>query len=151
MSWLLGPDATRDDAFSLRPELGRAHGAILAELASGPVPRRTLEACRLRMAQLLGATTALAETATDTETDDELLDRLPSWPHDPFFDDGERACLELAEQWVIDPHGIDETMLGAVTDAIGPDGVLYLTTALAVWDNQHRFDNALGLRPTTRS
>lgn len=143
MSWLLGPGATRADAFARRPELGAAHIAILDGIAAGPVPRRLLEACRLRMAQLLDASVALEEVDEEGEA---LCALLPSWPTHEAFSPAERDCIGLAEQWVIDPHGIDEPMLAAVTNVLGPEGVLYLTTALAVWDNQHRFDNALGLR-----
>jgi len=33
----------------------------------------------------------------------------------------------------------------ALHSALGPEGVVVLTTALGVWDNQHRLDNALGV------
>jgi alkylhydroperoxidase family enzyme len=138
----------RDDVLGLRPELAaevrRLHDAIW----SGPVSPVTLELCRLRMATLLRSPGALAERsppAVAAGLDEARIAALPSWPTDPMFSAEERACLAVAELWVIDPHAITDDDAAAVLAALGPAGMVTFTTALGVWDGQHRFDNALGV------
>lgn len=148
MLWSDADDTSRDEALGLRPELAaevrRLHEAIWA----GPVSPVTLELCRLRMATLLRSPAALAErteAARDAGCDEARIAALPSWPTNPAFSPEERACLAFAEAWVIDPHSITDDDAAAVTAALGADGMVTFTTALGVWDGQHRFDNALGI------
>jgi alkylhydroperoxidase family enzyme len=140
--------AERDAALALLPGLFEAHHRLHAAVWDGPIPAPVLERCRLRMAQLLGAARALGErspaavAAGFTEADAACV---AQWPTDPGLDDGTRACLAFAELFVIDPHAIDDSQAAAVVDAYGEAGLVTLTTGLGIWENQHRFDNALGL------
>lgn len=148
MLWSTADDSTRADVLGLRPELSAEVARLHDVIWAGPVSPVTLELCRLRMATLLRSPAALAErteAARLAGCDEARITALPSWPTDPGFSDEERACIAFAEKWVIDPHSISDDDAAAVLDALGPDGVVTFTTALGVWDGQHRFDNALGI------
>lgn len=143
-SWITGRTTTRDELLDLRPELAAEHRAVLDAIWSGPVPPRTLELCRLRTAMLLQDHVALAERSPQAHgLDDTVIGAIGSWLTDERFTEADRACLSLSEQYVIDVHGLTDDMVARVNDAIGPDGVVTLTTALALWELSHRFDNAL--------
>lgn len=143
MSWLLDRPGDRGDVLALRPELAAAHERLLDAVWAAPVPAATLELCRLRMAQLLDCRPALAERAPGAPLAPERIERLSRWATDPSFDDAERACLAFAELFVVDHHAITDEQAGAVRDALGEPGFVAFTTALAVWENQHRLDIAL--------
>lgn len=142
MSWITGEAASREDLLDLCPGLAEKHRAVAAAIWMGSVPIKTLEYCRLRMARILGAQTALAEPS-HAAVDPEAIAVLSAWPSNPHFDEVDRACIALAEQYVIDIHGVTDSMIENLTELIGPEGVVTLTTALAMWELTHRFDNAL--------
>ncbi len=147
MSWLVEGATSRDEVLALHPALADDHRRLLAELWQGPVDPRILELCRLRTATILGNTAAWDEprspAASEAGLDESLVAALAQWPTHPDFDAATRACLSLAEQYVIDVHGITDAHVAEVASHIGPDGVICLTTALAVWEITHRFDKAL--------
>ena len=99
------------------------------------------------MATLLGNTVAWTEprspAAVEAGLDETLIDSLSTWATNPAFDAATRACIGLAEQYVIDVHGVTDEQVADVETNIGADGVVTLTTALAAWELTHRFDNAL--------
>lgn len=138
---------SRHELLALRPELAATHDDLLEAIFDRLDPV-VLELCRLRMATLMGAEAALAERsprAVAAGLTDDLVARLPAWPTDAAFTAAHRAALAYAEQHVIDHHGITDDLVAALADAIGPEGVVVLTTALGVWDNLHRLDIALGV------
>lgn len=147
MSWLIEGAHTRQELLALHPPLAADHQAILDELWASSIDARILELCRLRTATLLGNTAAWNEprsaAALDAGLDEALVESLSLWVTDDRFDGATKACLELAEQYVLDVHGITDDQVAGVSEAIGPDGVITLTTALATWEISHRFDNAL--------
>ena len=148
VTWLDVPGGTRADVLSLRPELAAEHRALLDTLWSGVVSPVTLELCRLRMAMLLRCEPALAErspAAAAAGLTEARIATLAAWPTDPSFSDEERACLAFAEQYVIDHHGVTDEQVTGLVDLLGADGVVTFTTALAVWECQHRLDKALGV------
>ena len=64
-----------------------------------------LELARLRIAQLIGATTAHALHSTRARgagLTDEMVSDLRQWPTSPLFGERERLCLALTEQFVVD-------------------------------------------------
>lgn len=148
VSWL-GGASNREDTLAMRPELADAHHALLAAIWACGVSPVTLELCRIRLATMLRAEVALAER-TPAARDAGLLERtvaaLPNWPSDPSFTDEQRACLELTELFAIDHHAITDEQVARVDRALGHAGTVALLTALGVWESQHRFDNALGVR-----
>ena len=131
----------------LRPELAAGHAELLDVIWTQCDPV-LLELCRLRMAKLLGAVAAQAERSPEAVAAGltaDLVERLPAWPHDPAFGDAHRAALAFTEQFVVDHHGIPDDHVAALEGELGAEGVIVLTTALGVWDAQHRLDNALGV------
>lgn len=147
MSWLVEGASSRDELLAMHPGLAADHQHLLDEIWRGSLDPRILELCRLRTATILGNTVAWDEprspAAIESGLDESLVDALPQWPTHSGFDAATRACLGLAEQYVMDVHGITDAQVADVTKHIGPDGVVTLTTALAVWELTHRFDNAL--------
>lgn len=147
MSWLTGEPSDRDSLLDLRPNLAADHHRILEEVWNGAVDPTLLELCRLRTASLLGAATAQTErtpAAVAVGLDEGKIAALAAWPSDDRFTETERACLSYAEQFVIDVHGITMEQTDAAASRLGPPGMITFTTALAMWELGHRFDNALG-------
>lgn len=139
--------ASRSAVLALRPELAADHARLMDAVWDHLDPV-LLELCRLRMAKLLGATAAQSERssrAVEAGLTDDLVARLPAWPADPAFTEAHRAALAFTEQLVVDHHGVTDAHVQALEAALGRDGVVVLTTALGVWDNLHRLDNALGV------
>lgn len=147
MSWLVDGAESRDDLLALHPPLADDHRRLLDEVWRASVDPRILEFCRLRTATILRNTRAWDEprspAAVAAGLDESLVADLAQWPTHPGFDAAAKACLGLAEQYVIDVHGITDAQVTEVQGHIGPDGVVTLTTALAAWEITHRFDNAL--------
>jgi alkylhydroperoxidase family enzyme len=115
-----------------------------------------LELCRLRMAMILGSESDLAfrqPEARERGVGEDKVSRLTQWPTDPVFTAGERACIELAEQYVIDPKGITPSMVEHATDALSPEGYAKMLSALGLLDGIIRFrivlqvDDATGPEP----
>ncbi len=147
MSWLTGTDTSRDDLLAKRPPLAEAHQQLIDAIWASPVPAPVLELCRLRMAKLLGCVPALAQRyppPLQAGLTESKIERLSNWPTDPAFTAAERACIGFAELFVMDPHAITDDESESVRLHLGDAGLVAFTTALGVWDNQHRFDNALG-------
>ncbi|MCP5024876.1 MAG: hypothetical protein GY929_01200, partial [Actinomycetia bacterium] len=112
MSWLVVDAQSRDDVLALHPALAAAHRRVLDEVWQGSVDTRILELCRLRTATLLGNTRAWDEprspAAIAAGLDESLVADLAQWPTHPGFDAPAKACLGLAEQYIIDVHGITD-------------------------------------------
>ena len=154
MSWLpaLSPGVTPlDRVLGLRPNLHADVRTLLAVF----VERRlidpvVLELCRLRVAQLLGCASELAirwQPARDAGLDDGKIALLSRWPTDPSFTDAERACLTVAERFVLDPHGLTDDEAAAARAHLGDAGVVALLEALALFDGLARFRVMLGVAP----
>lgn len=147
MSWLVDGAESRDELLALHPTLAADHHRLLDEVWQASVGAQILELCRLRTATILGNTRAWTEprsaAAVQAGLDESLVAALAQWPTHPGFDATTKACLGLAEQYVIDVHGISDAQVAEVEEVIGADGVITLTTALALWELTHRFDNAL--------
>lgn len=147
MSWLQPTAATREDLLALHPGLAASHRVVVEEIWSSGVDPRILELCRVRTATLVGnravATEPMTPAAAAAGLEPDLVASLPHWPSDPRFDPTMRACLTLAEQFVLDVHGVTDDLVDDVAGHLGPDGVVTLTTALATWEITNRFDNAL--------
>lgn len=109
--------------FELRPELfadyGRFEDAIVAALSL-----RLVAICRARVAYLLGARDSAIDPANDCE----------------------RACLALADKFVLDPHGVTDADTAAVAEHLPPPAMVALVEALALFDGFTRFRLILGAR-----
>lgn len=105
-----------------------------------------LELCRLRIAQLLGCASALQHRTPQAVAalDENLVESLARWPTDPGFDSRARACLEYAEQILIDAQEVSDEQARAVIAEIGEGGFLVLTYACGLFETTQRARLLLG-------
>jgi alkylhydroperoxidase family enzyme len=116
-----------------RPAYGAALDAVRAALWDQDVlDAETLELCRLRIGQLLGANPVPGRAGSG------LADALSSWPTDPRFDARQRTILGYAEQVLIDALDVTDAQAQEVVDAIGEDGFLVLTYACGLFETTQR-------------
>ena len=124
-----------DAVFGLRPDLFAAYREFESVFWSHDLlDADILDACRARCAQVLQAADAPAEPVT-ADAPRSLL----------------AACLTVAEQFVIDPHGVTPEMRQAVVGHVGDAGLVALVEALAVFDGFTRFRTILDIEPPTAS
>ena len=117
--------------FGLRPDLFDAYRDFESvfwthELLDASI----LDACRARCAQVLRA---------------EGASTYPIAADDPTS--ALAVCLVLAEQFVMDPHGVTAEMREAVVAHLGDAGLVALVEALAVFDGFTRFRTILAVEP----
>ena len=152
MTWLpelADGDTGLDRVFGLRPDLYDAFRAFYAvfwtrELLDPIV----LELCRLRVAQLLGCVVEQQvryAPARDAGLTESQIAALPRWPDDTRFSEAQRAALAFAEQFVLDPHGVDDELRDTVIDHFEIAGLTALCEALALFDGFSRFRIVLGV------
>jgi alkylhydroperoxidase family enzyme len=138
-----------ESVFGLRPDLYEPFRDFYAVFwARGLLDPIVLELCRLRVAHLLGCESEQQvryRPALDAGLSEEQVARLPAWPSDPMFTDGQRAALAFAEQFVIDVSGIDHELRDRVIDGYGQAGLVALCEVLALFDGFCRFRTILGV------
>jgi alkylhydroperoxidase family enzyme len=155
MTWLPSISSDRcsfDDVFALRGDLHEAYRQFYAlfwdQRLVDPV---LLEVVRLRIAALNGCN---AETrlryrpALDAGLDEERACEAIAGAAPPAtsrLDLLERACLVLAEKFVLDVHAISDDDVAAVRDAIGEAPLVALIEAMALFDGFTRFRLILGV------
>jgi hypothetical protein len=117
--------------FALRPDLFDAYREFESVFWTHELlDPEILDACRARCAQVLQAAGAPAEPVTADDPTSALA-----------------ACLTVAEQFVIDPHGVTPEMRAAVVAHVGDAGLVALAEALAVFDGFTRFATILEIDP----
>lgn len=136
-------------AFSLRPELYADYRAF-ADLfwSRRLVEPVILELCRIRVAQILGCAAEerrRTPQAVAAGLDEELVAAVADWKGSPRLSDAQRACLRLAEGFVLDPHGVSDADAAAVAAHLPPKEMMALIEALAVFDGFTRFRLILGV------
>ncbi len=98
----------------------------------------------LRAAQLLRVEDAFDRLAPGAPAiGEERRAALATWATSVAFSDEERACLELAEQFVIDVAGITHSQRAAVAGHVGNDHLVTLVMALFIVDYELRCGLAL--------
>ena len=150
-TWLPGlpPGDTDWDRFADRwPE---ASGALsdLVVAAWDEVDPVLLELCRLRMAAILGFAAEQArrtERARAAGLDEARVADLAAWPTSPRFGAVERACLALAEQFVVDANGVTDEHVADVEEHLGAAGCYAFVQAVSVVETFQRACLTLGLR-----
>ena len=143
-TWLPGvAPGTLDAALALRPDLGAAHGEFTAVFATLLTPA-VHEACRIRVAQVLGR----ADLAAG-EADPERVAAVARWWEPGAVSADEAVVLSLAEQFVLDPHGVTAEQRAAVRDRFGEAGLVAVVEWLALLDGIVRFQTVLGLAADT--
>jgi alkylhydroperoxidase family enzyme len=83
--------------------------------------------------------------AVDAGWDETRAAELDAWSKSARFDATERACLRLAEQFVLDAKGIGDAEVAPVRGALGDATVVALAIALAIFDGFTRFQKMLGI------
>ncbi|MEQ8718788.1 MAG: hypothetical protein RIE08_14345 [Acidimicrobiales bacterium] len=117
------------------PEVDQNLGAFRAA-ATATVPRRIAELCRLRIAMLHDCAAELA-AGSDAVSSDEMA-ALGDWPGSDHFDERDRACLALAEQFVIDVSTTNDDQVAAVAAHMNPGELYGFIHALLALDESQR-------------
>jgi alkylhydroperoxidase family enzyme len=63
---------------------------------------------------------------------------LERWAQDPRFTDAERACLALAEQFVVSVADVDDALVDAVLAHLDPGDLFALVNAMYLFDATER-------------
>jgi hypothetical protein len=117
-----------DELSARRPDLAEPLHELCATLLAGPVETELLDACEALIRRRLGV--PVATPAPD--------------PGDPQLDGRARSVLLVAEQFVVDPHGIDDRMRDQMLDHCSLAELATLMTAFAVFDALARLEAVLG-------
>lgn len=143
MSWLVR-DADWHQLVAMHPVAARGLSRIEERLWSSAAPPRVLELCRLRMAQLFGATAESTLRTPGCCLDPDEIDQVSRWPDSTSFTEGERASLAVTEQVAIDVHGVSDGQVEAVRGELGDAAAVGLFVALALVEGSIRGQLALG-------
>jgi len=127
-------------AFAAVEELHRAVWA-----AVDPV---LVELARLRIATLLGFEAGLAvrsQQAREAGLGEDKIAELPSWPTSSLFSARERACIALAEQFVMDVGGVTDRQVDDVLEHLSSGECYAYVNALSAFENLQRACLTLGV------
>ena len=124
-----------EDVLQQRPDLAEPLRDLRATLRAGPVEPALLDACEALIRHRLGV---------------PVSGRVPD-PGDAAVDARTRAVLVMAEQFVVDPHGIDDEMRDRVLDHCSLAELATLMPAFGVFDAMARMEAVLSKnRPEDR-
>jgi alkylhydroperoxidase family enzyme len=152
MTWLLDLPAGATDwerVSALAPDAFAALADVHKTVRSRVDPV-VLELCRLRMAMLLRseADHRLRDPrAVRAGLAEEKVRALADWPTSQQFSPAERACLALAEQFVIDVTGVTDDLVDAVLTHLSAEDCYGLVSALWAFEAQQSLCLALGIEP----
>jgi alkylhydroperoxidase family enzyme len=137
-----------DSLAALCPEAFDALAGVIAAIweDSDPV---LLELARLRIATLLGSaqeSMGHSSRAAAAGLTDAKIASLAAWPTSPLFTSCERACLALAEQFVMDANGVTDELVAGVTEHLGGTGCYAFIEAVSVLETFQRACLTLGVR-----
>jgi len=118
-------------------ELGLAHDA-----AWSTVNPEILELCRLRIAQLLGATSELAHRTPEAALHNDKYNSVAQWPTSSLFSEAEQACLSFTEEFVIDVANLGHATAVNVGELIGQQEFADFVSALLVIEQRIRISLA---------
>jgi len=114
------------------------------------IPAGTLELCRLRLAQLHGATADTAlRMATGVSEEKVRAVLAGSYIDQQAFSAAELAILELAEIYVQDPAAITDEVAAQVKQHVGEAGLVCLVEALGFFDGRIRLSQMFNALRTT--
>ena len=110
-----------------------------------------LELARLRLATLLDFQPGLrlrSGAARAAGLGEDRIASLSSWPTSPLFSARERACLGLAEQFLIDANGVTEQLVADVLEYLSPEECYGFVNAISAFETLQRGSLTLGLDPS---
>lgn len=147
MSWIDGVEAGTpiDALLGLRPGLLARYKAFYSALWEDDLlPRRLLELCRLRIAEIHGC--AQERTVRDAAVGLSDLEEAALRTGDPAaFAAPEQAALARAEQFPFEHHGISDAAVDWAKTQLGAKAIVALLVALAFFDVSCRWKLAFDL------
>jgi hypothetical protein len=117
-------------ALALRPDLAEPLDDLMRKLRGGPVEPELLDRCEALIRHRIGVPVGCDVPDAASEADPRA-----------------RAVLIMAEQFVVDPHGIDPPMRDAVLDHCSLAELATLVQAFAMFDALARMEAVLIERP----
>jgi hypothetical protein len=140
MTWLPNVDpGTFEQVMALRPDLAGAHAAFV-DAFTDVLDQPVRDACRIRVAQVLGR----PDLAADVAGPDRVA-AVARWSESDAVSDDERVVLDLTESFVVDPHAVTAAQRAAVRDRFGEAGLVAVVEWLAILDGIVRFQTVLGI------
>jgi alkylhydroperoxidase family enzyme len=136
-----GPEVTR--ALSLVPHFVEAVGALESAVWASPLPRRTHELVRMRIAEINGC--VLCMTWRNDWADEESLAAVSQHATSNLFSDAEKVALEYAERFATDSQSIDDELLARLGAHLQPAEVVDLTLVVGKYLALGRFMQVLDL------
>jgi alkylhydroperoxidase family enzyme len=136
-------------ALAPAPDIARAYEALWEAVWEQPhVPASVLELCRLRIAQMQGATAELAVRTPQAERAGLDPAKVSALLHGRsaagrHFTAGERVALEFAELHTMDPAAITDELAAEVKAQFGERGLVALIEALGFIDARLRMARLL--------
>jgi alkylhydroperoxidase family enzyme len=113
--------------------------------AEGVVDPGLLELCRLAIAGVHGSASDLSLRYREAGLTEEKAAAVADWRSSHLFSELERDCIALAEQFTLDPHGVDDESFGRVAAELGPERTVALVSSLGMFDGLTRLRAILGI------
>ena len=148
LSWLESAKGSEfKSVFSLRENLFEDYKEFYNLFWSKVLlPWHVMELIRLRVAQLHDCQPELSLRYRFKKAPTELkIESLSDWHKDSAYTEVDRACLEIAELFVQDPHAISDKMAERAKAEIGDAGLVALMEWLALCDGFCRFQLMTGV------
>jgi len=127
----------------LAPHFVDAVTALEAAVWASPLPRRTHELVRMRVAEINGC--VLCMTWRNDWADEASLAAVSQYAASDLFSDAEKTALEYAEQFATDSKDIDDDMLARLGAHFSPAEITDLTLVLGKYLAMGRFMQVLDL------
>jgi alkylhydroperoxidase family enzyme len=149
MTWLTNlPDGgdQHAQALAVLPNVAQRYQQLSERIWQSSADAALLELCRIRIAALhcFHWDSALRSAAAAHVTEAQIA-ALPDYSSSPLFTEQQRRCLEFAEQYVMDVHGITDDDFHRVAETMTPAEMTAFTFALGIFDGMARFSAILGI------
>jgi alkylhydroperoxidase family enzyme len=136
-----GPEVTR--ALSLVPHFADVVNALEKAVWRSPLPRRTHELVRMRVAEINGC--VLCMTWRNDWADEESLAAVSQHATSELFSDAERVAIEYAERFCTDSTAIDDDLMSRLGAHYAAAEVADLTLVVGKYMAMGRFMQVLDL------
>ena len=136
-----GPEVTR--ALGLAPHFVEAVNALETAVWKSPLPRRTHELVRMRVAEINGC--VLCMTWRNDWADEPSLAAVSQHATSDLFSDAEKVALEYAERFATDSKDIDDDLLARLGRHFSAAEIVDLTLVVGKYLAMGRFMQVLDL------
>ena len=152
MSWLPGADPSLpafESFLAQRPELLTLYKRFYGtHWDDNLLPRRVLELCRTRVAQLHDCQAELAIRDASAGVSESDYDAIADWEHSPCFSAPEKSALAIAEKMPWRHHDLEDSEYAELRNHFDEPQVVALTVALALFDANCRLRLVFELTPS---